>query len=106
MKKLKLAEIEAIKENLNEYIYGGELFRPVFNLKDVHALADLALKAIETLKFYGDEENWVNLTSVISEHSYVSCSTFTPDDYSEYSKHNVRRKGQRARQTLELVEDE
>lgn len=55
-------------------------------------------KAEEVIKFYSDEKNWANLTSIIYANGHLSKSYFIQDDYGEYNHLNVRSQGERARE--------
>lgn len=91
MKKLKLAEIERIRRE-NEPIVPNQMIS--YSRFYLYALADLALKQHEALKWYSDRNNYV--VQINYDQNMKPIKSYNP----------ISEMGALARQTLELVEDD
>lgn len=71
-------------------------------------IADLKHKleiAAQALNLYAHKGNWANLTFILAQGPYISCSNFTCEDYSDYNRHDIRFAGEKARIALAAINE-
>jgi hypothetical protein len=104
MKKLKLAEIEALRTEAKLNGINGALSYPV-KLDLWNSILDLALAQHEALKFYGD---WEKMHKIVYECEGPAIG-YVPgdddDDFEDIKGTRYRQFGKRAREVTAMVEE-